>query len=91
MQRGQKAMDKLFWEIQALMLRTLRAVDRLVISDKQCFEVRMNPLRMLFVLQPFKETSKRNAVFPQAKCTAMLRWRIVSSSMPLHGKWAPAS
>lgn len=39
MQYGQKAMDRLFWEIQALMVRTLRAVDRLIINDKQSFEV----------------------------------------------------
>lgn len=39
MQYGQKAMDKLFWEIEALMVRTLRAVDRLVINDQQSFEV----------------------------------------------------
>lgn len=32
-------MDELFWEIQALMVRTLRAVDRLIVSDRQSFEV----------------------------------------------------
>lgn len=32
-------MDKLFWDIQALVVRTVRAVDRLVIHDKQSFEV----------------------------------------------------
>lgn len=37
---GQKAMDRMFWEINVLMIRTLRAVDRLIISDKQSFEVR---------------------------------------------------
>ena len=39
MRHGRKAMDKLFWDIQALVVRTIRAVDRLVIHDKQSFEV----------------------------------------------------
>lgn len=32
-------MDKLFWDIQALVIRTIRAVDRLIIQDRQSFEV----------------------------------------------------
>lgn len=39
MRHGRKAMDKLFWDIQALVVRTIRAVDRLVIHDMQSFEV----------------------------------------------------
>eukprot|EP00903_Cladosiphon_okamuranus_P005924 g5855.t1 len=39
MRHGRKAMDKLFWDIQALVVRTVRAVDRLVIQDKQSFEL----------------------------------------------------
>lgn len=40
MRHGGQAMDKLFWDIQALVVRTVRAVDRLVIHDKQSFEVK---------------------------------------------------
>lgn len=32
-------MDKLFSDIQALVVRTIRAVDRLIIQDRQSFEV----------------------------------------------------
>ncbi|CAM9174701.1 unnamed protein product [Ectocarpus fasciculatus] len=39
MRHGRKAMDKLFWEIQALVVRTIRSVDRLIIHDKQSFEL----------------------------------------------------
>eukprot|EP00752_Nemacystus_decipiens_P018709 g16773.t1 len=39
MRHGRKAMDKLFWDIQALVVRTVRAVDRLVIHDAQSFEL----------------------------------------------------
>ncbi|CAN0145335.1 unnamed protein product, partial [Discosporangium mesarthrocarpum] len=39
MRHGQRAADRLFWEIQAILVRTLRSVDRLIIHDKQSFEV----------------------------------------------------
>ena len=39
MQHGRSAADKLFWEIRALIVRTLQAVKRLIIHDKQSFEV----------------------------------------------------
>ncbi|CAM9957939.1 unnamed protein product, partial [Scytosiphon promiscuus] len=39
MRHGRRAMDKLFWDIQALVVRTIRAVDRLVIQDRQSFEL----------------------------------------------------
>ncbi|CAM9875768.1 unnamed protein product, partial [Hapterophycus canaliculatus] len=39
MRHGRRAMDKLFWDIQALVVRTIRAVDRLIIQDRQSFEL----------------------------------------------------
>lgn len=75
MKHGRGGADKLFWEIRALMVRTLRAADRLSIHDKQSFEVGQEQHNAMLVLSTMKNVMRRLGYWSSV-CVALVHTSI---------------